>query len=204
MVGNFLNHCMAKGQAMKIVERGAISEGQAGAVVRFADLWETYPTRHPYLDKETGKSPKGYENQCAIKVSVALHKVGIEMKSFAGAAVDVDGRKAAVRAEQLANWLKKQPFPALPAAPAMVAGTDWQDKIDGKTGIIYFANYWKREGETDKPTGDHIDLWNRRRLTNNGFLGTMQTFLRFTLKIHTGPGFSDLRNSTEILFWEIQ
>lgn len=195
---------------MKIVDQGFIKDQQdrapsaADHPVSFADLWETYPSQHPYLDKETGKAPKGYENQCAIKVSVALHNVGIEMKSFAGAAVAINGRRAAIRAEQLAAWLKKQPFKALPAVPAMIAGDDWQDKIEGKTGIIYFANYWKREGETTKPSGDHIDLWNGERLTNNGFRGTLQTFLRFTLNIHSGPGYSDLKNATEILFWEIQ
>ena len=37
--------------------------------VRFADLWSAYPSGYPYVDAKTGKPPRGYENQCAIKVN---------------------------------------------------------------------------------------------------------------------------------------
>lgn len=45
-------------------------------VVTFAKLWEGYPSDPPYTDPKTGKPPPGYSNQCAIKVSVAIHKAG--------------------------------------------------------------------------------------------------------------------------------
>jgi hypothetical protein len=64
-----------------------------------------YPSSKPYVDK-SGDPPKGFENQCAIKVSVALHAAGVDMKSFRGAAVTVDGKRLAIRAEELAAWLK--------------------------------------------------------------------------------------------------
>ena len=33
-------------------------------------IWANYPDAKPYIDEKTGKPPKGFENQCAIKVSV--------------------------------------------------------------------------------------------------------------------------------------
>jgi hypothetical protein len=176
--------------------------------VTFAKLWESYPSdHHPYTDPKTGKPPPGFKNQCAIKVSVAIHGAGIEMKSFRGDAKQVHGLPVAYVASQLAEWLKLQPFCGLPMKPENVTGKDWQDKIKDRTGIIYFANYWMREGETKKPTGDHIDLWNKSTLTTN----PANLVRRFGIRsIHWLPGpfaeynFSDLGNSTEILFWEVK
>lgn len=171
--------------------------------VTFTDLWRSYPSSPPFIDSKTGKPPKGYENQCAIKVSSALHTVGVQMKSFSGASVVLNGKKAAVRAEEMAAWLKRLPFCGLPLSPMNATGSDWQVKVKGKKGIIFFANYWARDGEQRNVTGDHIDLWNGDRLTSTGFLGGLQTFARFTLGVRSGPGFSDLGRSTEILLWEL-
>ncbi len=52
--------------------------------VTFAELWTAYPQVAPYVDPKTGDIPPGFENQCAIRMSVTLHRVGIEMKSFRG------------------------------------------------------------------------------------------------------------------------
>lgn len=81
----------------------------------FATLWASYPGGLPFVDPKTGKPPPGYENQCAIKVSVAIHGVGVEMKSFRGAAESVNGLPAALLASQLAAWLKQQPFCGCPS-----------------------------------------------------------------------------------------
>ena len=43
-------------------------------------------------------------------------------------------------------------------------GKERQDKIKGRKGIVFFANYWARDGEKHL-TGDHIDLWNKSTLT---------------------------------------
>jgi hypothetical protein len=177
------------------------------ATVTFAKLWESYPSGHPYVDPKTGKPPKGYENQCAIKVSMAIHGAGIEMKSFQGAAVSMNGLKTAVGATQLAAWLKLQPFCGLPKEPENVTGKNWQDNITGRSGIIYFENYWRRSGETRVATGDHIDLWNKTRLTPNAANNARRIGVS-SLQWLPGPlaslNFSDLGNSTKILFWEIK
>lgn len=178
--------------------------------VTFAKLWESYPSGNPYIDPKTGKPPPGYDNQCAIKVSAAIHGSGIEMKSFRGAAVIMKGLKTAVVATQLADWLKLQPFCGLPRWPVKVTGPEWHDNIAGKTGIVYFENYWARsstEKSDDKPTGDHIDLWNGSRLTAGGlsFISTLGRRMGLTsVGAGTSWGYSDLGRSTEILFWEIK
>jgi hypothetical protein len=175
--------------------------------VKFAVLWAGYPSGHPYQDPKTGKTPAGFENQCAIKVSGALHAAGVEMKSFKSASITMDGKKAAIRASELAAWLKLQPFCGLPTKPEVVTGKDWQAKIKGRTGIIYFEDYWARPGETKNPSGDHIDLWNGDGLTPNaanrarslGFNSVQ--WLPWPLD---GLNFSDLANSKQIIFWEIK
>jgi hypothetical protein len=175
--------------------------------VAFANLWNSYPGGHPYVDPKTGKPPPGYDNQCAIKVSVAIHGAGVQMKSFRGAAVKVNGLPVASLAFQLAEWLKLQPFCGLPKEPENVAGKDWQEKIKGRTGIIYFEDYWRRPGETKKPTGDHIDLWNKSRLTSNGANHVRRLGVT-SIQWLPGPlatyNFSDLGSSTRILFWELK
>jgi hypothetical protein len=173
------------------------------SLVRFSVLWAGYPGSKPYVDPKTGDVPKGFENQCAIKVSVALASAGVRLTSFRGASVTVHGDKMALRAEELANWLKKEKIPGIPSAPASIAGADWQSKIKGRTGIVFFADYWLRPGEKS-PSGDHIDLWNGSRLTASGLEGTLVTIARFGLGMASGPGFSDLGKSKVILFWDIK
>jgi len=175
--------------------------------VTFATVWKSYPESYPYIDAKTGKPPKGYENQCAIKVSIAIHGVGIEMKSFGGAAITMNGLKTAIVATQLAAWLKQQPFCGLPTEPEDITGKSWANLIEGRTGIVYFENYWHRSGETTTATGDHIDLWNNSRLTANAVNNIRRLGLRRVRWLPwplDGFNFSDLGGSTKILFWEIK
>lgn len=178
--------------------------------VKFETLWNAYPSGYPFVDPKTGKPPPGYENQCAIKVSASLHGAGVAMKSFRGSAVTVNGMRTAILASQLAAWLKLQPFCGLPMWPEKVTGENWQDRIKGRTGIVYFADYWARnagEKSAGRPTGDHVDLWNGSRLTATGmsFISTMgRRFGLSSIGAGTSWGYSDLGKSSEILFWEIK
>jgi hypothetical protein len=178
--------------------------------VKFADLWSNYVTGEPYRDPKTGKVPPGYENQCAIRMSATLHKVGVEMKSFTAASVDVkpgkvigrillDGKFASTRADELASWLKRLPFCGLPPKPENVTGEEWEKKVRGRTGIVFFGGYWTRDGESQSSaSGGHIDLWNGEKMTGFG------TGLRARWSIVI-PGFwSDLRKAKTILFFQIQ
>ncbi|CAJ0734786.1 type VI secretion system amidase effector protein Tae4 [Ralstonia mannitolilytica] len=186
--------------------------------VTFASLWDNYVTGSPY--KENGDVPKGFENQCAIRMSATLHKVGIEMKSFVSANVPVksgaklgrillDGKSTAVRADQLGAWLDKQPFCGL-GKTENITGADWEAKVKGRTGIIMFDGYWTRAGESaSTASGGHIDLWNGSRLTVSSPEALISTIGRRIgiSSMHfpgTDYGYSDLRNSKTILFWEVK
>lgn len=170
-------------------------------VLYFSALWNAYPNEKPYVNQKTGEVPSGYENQCAIKVSVALHGAGIDMDMYSGAYVTIKMNRAAVRAEELAKWLRFQSIKGM-SLPESIVADDWQRRIKGRNGIVFFADYWLRPGEK-LPSGDHIDLWNGSRLTASGIEGLLVTAARFGLGIASGPGFSDLGKSKRILFWQV-
>ncbi|WP_298266533.1 T6SS effector amidase Tae4 family protein [Geobacter sp.] len=136
-----------------------------------------------------------------------MHKSGVEMKSFRGSSrILINGKITAAAAEELAAWLKLRPFCGLPPKPETVTGKDWEKKIAGRTGIIFFKDYWQRDGESEgNRSGDHIDLWNGSRLTASGLRGALTTFARFSIGIsHISHVYSDLSESRQILFWEVK
>ncbi len=109
----------------------------------------------------------------------------------------------------MAEWLLRRPFAGCPS-PEVITGADWQDKAKGRTGIIFFGSYWRRNLKEKTPTGDHIDLWNGDRLTPSS-----ETTLRFTFGISkvwnplsvigVGPEnlYSNLADAKQILFWGV-
>ena len=184
----------------------------------FQELWDNYPSGDPYNDP-TGQ----YDNQCAIRLSVTFHRIGSEMKSFSQKVVKpmhgkkdlgriiLDGKATATRAYELAEWLKLRPFAGLPL-PEDITGSDWQARVRGRTGIIFFYGYWRQEGDSaDNLSGGHIDLWNKDTLTPSA-----ESFLRFRMGIarfrnpldwalgREGNWYSDLDKSKQILFWEVK
>ncbi|KVS38541.1 type VI secretion system amidase effector protein Tae4 [Burkholderia ubonensis] len=181
--------------------------------ITFKELWDNYPSGNPYDDP-------AYTNQCAIRISVMLHRVGVGMKSFSQKTVKpmsgsptigrilLDGKPTATRADELGEWLQLQPFAGLPKAEN-ITGADWESKVKGRTGIIQFSRYWTRDGEgAANASGGHIDLWNGSRLTVSSAPDAVATYSR-VLGLHalfpgTSFGWSDLRNSKQILFWEIK
>lgn len=128
---------------------------------------------------------------------------GITLDKFTGATVRVSGTKHAIRAQELARWLRSQAPRLLGATARSVTGNGWEERINGSTGILYFENYWLRPSE-ETPSGDHIDLWNGSRLTASGFNGALVTAFRFGLGVTSGPAFYDLSKSMSILFWDIK
>ncbi len=91
---------------------------------------------------------------------------------------DADGKPTATRAYELAEWLKLRPIAGL-HAPENVTGADWQSKVKGRTGIIFFYGYWRQDGDSaDQLSGGHIDLWNKDTLTPSA-----ESFLRFRVGI---------------------
>jgi hypothetical protein len=174
-------------------------------VLTFDELWSAYPDEEdPFRDPETGSKPAYADNQCAIRLSITLHNVGVEMKSFRGEGqIRIDGKRTALRAREMAEWLKLRPFAGLPL-PEDITGRNWQDKIKGRTGIVYFSAYWARDTDRQgSTTGDHIDLWNNDTLSSPCFEGRITSFFRFRMGL-SWAWYSDLGKSKEILFWEIK
>ncbi|MEQ5843079.1 type VI secretion system amidase effector protein Tae4 [Paraburkholderia acidicola] len=184
-------------------------------VLTFRELWDNYATGNPYDD------PDGqHGNQCAIRMSVTFHRVGIEMKSFSQKVVKpapgrasigrilLGGKATATRADELAEWLKLRPIAGLRPAEN-ITGPDWSSRVKDRTGIIAFLRYWSRERENpEDASGSHIDLWNGSRLTisspANSF-ATMGRMLGMDSFFAEYPfGFSDLGQSKQILFWEMK
>lgn len=187
-------------------KRGSVAScNTAGIVpVTFKELWDNYEKGHPYQVK--GKTPDGFENQCAIRVSVTFHNVGVKMISFSQNKVKPEGNAptigrlvlndmaTATRANELAQWLNMRPICGV--GPAInITGKDWVSKIKGKTGIVFFGEYWG-----DNSAGGHIDLWNGSKMTDGN-----SNFLRFTLGIDSLPGvYSDLGTAKRIWFFEVK
>ncbi|MEN7528011.1 type VI secretion system amidase effector protein Tae4 [Cupriavidus sp. DL-D2] len=182
--------------------------------IRFRDLWKNYVGGAPHANPN-------YKNQCAIRLSATLHRVGVPMKSFSEKYVPrmpgkqrlgrdlLQGKPVALRAYEMATWLKQMPFCGLPRAPRNITGPDWKQHVRGRTGIIYFFGYWRQDGDGDNTlTGGHIDLWNGSRLTIPSLAGAVSTLGRWagldSFYSDRTYGYSDLSNSVEILFWDIR
>jgi hypothetical protein len=169
--------------------------------IAFKTIWDNYPDGSPCADIR-GKVPAGFDNQCAVRVGLALEKSGVSFKSFKGGRCPLgpkDGGMVA-GAQALANWLAPSRVSGM-GAPERYKGADVQiafDKIADRTGIIFIANYWKRATDTGSArTGDHIDLWNGSRMT------AWTSYLRVHLGISWDGLWSDYMGASEIIFWPI-
>ena len=132
----------------------------------FENLLNKFPSDSiEHINSKTKKDEFG--DHCAINVSESLYLNKIKLKSFKGArcySKCPSGENIhAIRAQELATWLNKQPFAGCPKAMSFT-GENFEQKIDDKTGIIFFQDYWQRSGEKGEVrTGDHIDLWNKNK-----------------------------------------
>lgn len=163
--------------------------------INFDALWSNYPSTDPCVNPVTRK--KAYDNQCAIRVGMALEKSGVSFKGFKGPRCEFGarGNGMVLRAQELADWLQSKPFINCPTA-MQFGGKGFSKNLAARRGIVFFKDYWLRDGDRS-PTGDHIDLWNMDRLTPS-----WQNFTRFTLGIGRLPSlYSDLENSRSVVFW---
>jgi len=184
-------------------ENQAQGPGDGGS---FSTLWNNYPGNHiDHIDPKTKK--ECYDNQCAIELSEALIKSGISMKGFKGATCKNCslGEKHALSAEQLADFLLHGAKIDGMSKGVYLTGANYLDYVKGKTGIIYFQDYWPRKGESrdhGPRTGDHIDLWNKNEL---GSLGLPLSWLRRNMPwVFEHVGRSDYAKSKRVIFWEIK
>ncbi len=149
----------------------------------FATLWANHPTTkgedNPCRDK---KGQPNFENQCAIRLGIALADSGLNMKSYAGARCWFGHKGHCLRVEEMVKWLRTQSHQVGSAQvfkgnkPAN--GEQALTAVNGKTGIAACLNFWGQGNQ-----GDHIDLWDGTTLRK----GDSSYFLR----------------SGEIYFWAI-
>ncbi len=150
-----------------------------------ADLWNAHPGQKPAYVDESGKAV--YEHQCAINMSYALQKVGIDLSGFTGAKIVkvIDGKKMilALRAAELGKYLTDNAQRLF--GDNLVGGvrygvnTNWTGKfvsdatntdafyqsIKGKRGILVLLDSYEYEDdEGKKHIGDHMDLWWQERM----------------------------------------
>lgn len=163
-------------------------------IIKFSDLWSAYKKGNP-CDAKNEKGEILFSNQCAIRVSYALKKIGVTFKSYPAKRkcwVHPDADHILAAAE-LANWLEKQPFLGC-GKVENISGEDWRDKVSERTGIICFEDYYTPSGGSG---GDHIDLWNGSRMTD--LTSSIRT--RFSIVIPTI--WSDLRKARKIRFFPV-
>ncbi|AKJ28938.1 type VI secretion system amidase effector protein Tae4 [Caldimonas brevitalea] len=157
-----------------------------------AQLWANHPNVKgdgPLLDKSV------YENQCAIGVSAALMRSGVNMKAYSGVwSWQKDKPKYAIRAQELASWLASGAA-HLPTRFQKYTGDDvkniWE-KVEDRTGVIFFRDYYGPGMQ-----GDHIDLRNGSRMT------ALSSWVRINLRVGPVGLGSDHRKSSAVWFWEM-
>lgn len=159
----------------------------------FSKLW----ANHPNVKGENSLLDKGaYPNQCAINLYAALQRSNVDVKTFHGQlSWQKDKPKYAIRAQELAEWLVS-PYSMMPKVQKF-SGNDVFEKIKGRSGIIFFQNYWGPGNQ-----GDHIDLWNGSRLTD--WFTWVRIHARVgSLGVHSVLPLSDFQKSQAIWFWPV-
>ncbi|UEH07563.1 type VI secretion system amidase effector protein Tae4 [Pseudomonas sp. HN8-3] len=100
-------------------------------------------------------------------------------------------------AEEMAKALSDANIPGL-QRPKKIKPEDFEEVLAGQQGIIFFKDFWRRGNETSgNRSGDHIDLWNGRRLTN------WLSYPRIQLGLSIEGTFSDYHESREIWFRKV-
>jgi hypothetical protein len=138
-----------------------------------------------------------FSDYCAIMLSECLTRSGIDLASIKGSRCWSHlGKKHLLLAEELAIGLKNNTPKGFGSTEKILPGS-FQSILDGKTGVIFFKDYWQRGKESfGQRSGDHIDLWDKDRITSSSMF--IRGILEFFGRV------SDLNKSREIWFWEVK
>jgi hypothetical protein len=177
---------------------------------RFKQLWENHPVITGDKNPCSTNGKPNFSNQCAIRLGTALAACGVDTTKLPGVRHCWYHDKKlghTLSAEELAASLKKYQTHGVGALQA-VEPSEFAEKIEGKTGIIFFKDYWQRtvngKNETFRNrSGDHIDLWNGSRITD--WFSWMRIYMRIgNFGIHSLRGdISDYEESKAIWFWSV-
>ena len=147
--------------------------------LEFQKLWDNHPSNQNPADNTPCRKKDGtsaFENQCAIRLSVALDGAGMNMKACTKAKCWYGHGLHVLRAQELADWLA---LTQQLGNPNKFKGSDSLTGINGKKGIVFCQDFWGPGN-----TGDHIDLWDGTNMAH-------------------GSG-SYCTSSTNVWFWEIK
>ena len=181
-------------------------------MVQFVDLWRNHPINEsiqlPCIADKDLVNAEGekvlkdypvYPHQCSMRMGVCLHRSGVQygqLGSLGTCGAHPKDEMHFLSATNLANALAKASISGI-GPVEKITGADvaqYYPKVFGRTGIIFFQDYWYRSGETGRPTGDHIDVWNGYR-----------TSAKFLLEWFSWLGYySNYAGAKEIWFWEVK
>ncbi len=189
-----------------------MSTASPTATLSFDQLWNNHPTvaGDKYPCRKNGTPT--YSDQCAIRVGVALRKSGFDLGKPPFASLGTcglhPGEGHVLLAQSLATALQKYSNlkGALIGKTQVIDPKTFNNDIDGKTGIIFLADFWARKGETNTTrSGDHIDVWNKNRLTQWYSWARVQLLGSIRLQImgNVLVDWDDYKGSSKILFWEV-
>jgi hypothetical protein len=122
-------------------------------------MWKHHPARQnpPLIEPCVGKTH--FDNQCVIRLGVAMAKAGVDLASYRGTFC-WNGHKRAhpVRVEEMKLWLDSKDARFVPVSHKSVRPRKGNQNSFhvylGKRGIVAFLDFWGANN-----SGDHIDLW---------------------------------------------
>jgi hypothetical protein len=121
----------------------------------FQQLWLSYPATNSPCDR-------GYENQCAIRLSVALVGAGFPLTGYAEPLCPHGHARGA---ESLARYLSR-----VASSPVRGQGATIRMLANARRCILLFQNIEGFRGGR----GDHIDLWDGTRSKSGAYFGECQ------------------------------
>jgi hypothetical protein len=132
----------------------------------FKSLWDNHPSisdNEEYPCRKKDGTPT-YANQCSIKMGIALRKGGVDMKRFKIAACSLHAVSEChfTWSEGLAQHIRfneQKQFGKVEIKKGVTA-FDYSTR----RGLVFFKDFWYRQGEKKYPTGDHIDLWDKDQM----------------------------------------
>lgn len=169
-------------------------------MLTFNTLWKNHPEIFGDAAPCRTNGAKNFSDQCAINLGVALRRSGADLSKLSGVRYCWQHPKSEghiLAAEEMAKALSRANVPGLQRVQK-VKPEDFEDVLAGQQGIIFFKDFWRRGSETfGNRSGDHIDLWNGRRLTD------WLSYPRIQLGFSIEGTFSDYHESREIWFWKV-
>jgi hypothetical protein len=146
------------------------------AGIQFNTVWKNHPANEatPNINPCNKNGTPNHDNQCVIRLGLALVRSGVSLNSFNGAFCwSGHGRQHPLRVEEFKKWLNSSSATFVGSAVKYKKDARGNQKSStdfaGKRGIVAFLDFWGANN-----TGDHIDLWNGTKVAH----GSLDYFSR--------------------------